>query len=157
MASWTKKLNKVSQADLDPGEELIAAVFLQPAGTMGKAVGSGVGGILGKAVASKMGDSSGSSAELVTDSGIAATIDDNPSVLGLTNQRVLLYSYGSMSGKPKELKMSIPANELAAIDTEKQKATHKLIMRFSDGSAKAFEAPRVNNDPEGFAATVNSR
>jgi hypothetical protein len=51
MASWTKKLNEVSQADLQPGEELITAVFLQPSGTIGKAVGSGVGGILGKAVA----------------------------------------------------------------------------------------------------------
>ena len=78
-------------------------------------------------------------------------------MIGLTNQRVPIYCYGSMSGKPKELEMSIPADDLMSIETGKQKATHKFVMRFGDGTAKAFEAPRVNNDPEGFAATVNSR
>jgi hypothetical protein len=62
-----------------------------------------------------------------------------------------------MSGKPTELEMSIPTNDLVSIETEKQQATHKFIIRFSDGTATAFEAPRVNNDHEGFAATVNSR
>jgi hypothetical protein len=30
-------------------------------------------------------------------------------------------------------------------------------MTFSDGTAKMFEAPRINNDPEGFADVLNSR
>lgn len=159
MATWTKKLNKVSHGDLGPGEELISAVFLQPSGTMGKAVGSGVGGIIGKAVVSKLGSSSNGTdaAGLISDSGIAATVESGPIVIGITNQRLLMYSYGSMSGKPKELKMSIPAGDLVGIDTEKQKATHRFVMRFSDGTAKPYEAPRVNNDPEGFAEIVNSR
>lgn len=159
MASWMKKLDKVSRGDLQPGEELIAAVFLQPGGTMGQAVGRGVGGVIGKAVASKLGSSSNgtATADLVTDSGIGSTFDDQPSVLGLTTQRVLVYSYGSMSGKPKDLKMWIPAADLVSVDTTKQKATHRFVMNFRDGSATVFEAPRVNNDPEGFATTVNSR
>lgn len=158
MASWTKKLNKVSQGDLQPGEELISAVFLQPSGTMGQAVGKGVGGVLGKAAASKMGGSQDGDADRsVTDPGIADTIGNNPSVIGLTNQRLLVYSYGSMSAKPKELKLHLPAADLVSVATEKQKATHRFVMNFSDGTAKAFEAPRLNNDPEAFANAVNAR
>ncbi len=159
MASWMKKLDKVSRGDLNPGEELIAAVFLQPMGTMTKAVGQGVGGLIGKAVASKMGGSANATAtaELVTDSGIGSTFDDQPSVIGLTHQRVLVYSYGAMGGKPKDLKMWIAAMDLVSVDVEQQKATYRVVLHFRDGSAKVFEAPRVKNDPAGFATAVNSR
>ena len=130
-------------------------VFLQRSGTIGKAVGRGVGGVGGKALASKLGGND--SAELVTDAGIAATFKSGPNVIGPTNQRVLVYSYGSMSGKPKELETSIPARDVVGIDSAKQKASRRSVMRFSDGTARAYEAPRINNDREHFAEAVNSR
>ena len=40
-------------------------------------------------------------------------------------------------------------------DDVKQKASHHVVARFSDGTAREYEAPRLANDAEGFAAAVN--
>ncbi|NNE11179.1 MAG: hypothetical protein HKN41_02925, partial [Ilumatobacter sp.] len=55
MANWNKKISKAAKGDLHPGEEIVAGVFLQPAGTMGKAVAQGAGGVLGKALVGRRG------------------------------------------------------------------------------------------------------
>ena len=36
MANWNKKISKAAKNELQPGEEIVAGVFLQPSGTMGK-------------------------------------------------------------------------------------------------------------------------
>lgn len=157
MANWNKKVNKAANGELQPGEQIVASVFLQPSGTMGQAVGRGVGGVVGKAVASKVSGTAPEVDELVSDSGIAASLPNEPTVLGLTGHRLLVFGYSQFGGKPKGLKSIHDANLLASVDTEKQKATHRFVMHFTDGTASVFEAPRVANDPEGFAAAVNAR
>lgn len=152
MADWTKKTGKALKGDLQPGETVDRAVFLQPRGTMGKAVGRGVGGLLGKALADKLGNDGDDS--LDSESGIAAQVGDAPLVLALTNQRVLVMGYSSLSGKPKELTASFPRADLVDVQTEKQKASHRFVARFADGTAREFEAPKLANDPEGFAAAI---
>ena len=155
MANWTKKVNKAAQGELEPGEQIIEAVFLQPSGTTGQTVGMGVGGLVGKAITSKMGGDTAT--ELVTDSGHAATMPTTPTVLGLTDRRVLVYGHSSLSGKPKGFKMAFPSSDLAAVEVDKQKATYRFVLHFSDGTASVYEAPRVANDPEAFAAAVAAR
>ena len=122
---------------------------------MGQAIGTGVGGMLGKAAASKLGGGSDTMTELVTDSGIAASFPGEPTVLGLTDHRLLVFGYSQLGGKPKGLKSTLPATDLVSVETEKQKATHRFVLHFGDGTASVFEAPRMANDPEGFAAAVN--
>ena len=153
MANWTKKLSKVAKDDLEAGEQLRAAVFLQPSGTTTKMVATGVGGIVGGAIASRKGGATAT--ELVTDSGTAATMPDAATVLGLTDRRVLVYGHSMMSGKPKGLKSTMPASELTAVEFEKQKATYRYVLHFADGTASIYEAPRMANDPEAFAEIVN--
>ncbi len=154
MANWTKKLGKVASDELEAGEELRSAVFLQPAGTTTKMVARGVGGVVGGALAARSG---GTATELVTDSGRAATMPDAATVLGLTDRRLLVYGHSSLSGKPKGLKLTMPVDDLAGVDVEKQKATFKFVIHFVDGSASVYEAPRVSNDPAGFADAVTAR
>ena len=153
MADWTKKANKALKGDLQPGETVDRAVFLQPCGTMGRAVGRGVGGAVGSAMADKFG--TGGDETLASDDGIAGQVGDAPLVMVLTNQRLLVTGYSQLSGKPKELKASFSRHDLIGVDTEKQKASHHFVARFSDGTAREYEAPRLANDPEGFAAAVN--
>lgn len=152
MANWTKKLSKVAKDDLEAGEQLRAAVFLQPSGTTTKMVATGVGGIVGGALASRTG---GTATELVTDSGTAATMPDTATVLGLTDRRVLVYGHSTMSGKPKGLKSTMAASDLAAVEVEKQKATFRFVLHFTDGTASVYEAPRMANDPVEFAEMAN--
>jgi hypothetical protein len=154
MANWNKKVSKAAKDDLAPGEEIVASVFLQPTGTMGKAVGHGVGGLIGRAVASKLGGGT-DTIELVTDEGIAARFPAEPTVLGLTPGRLLVYGYSSLGGKPKGLKQVLSSGDLSAVELDKQKATYRCVLHFGDGTAAIFEAPRVANDPEAFAAAVN--
>jgi hypothetical protein len=155
MADWTKKISKVAGDDLEPGETVIEGVFLQPSGTTGASVARGVGGLVGSAIASKL--KSDTSEALVSDRGIAATMPAAATVLGLTDRRVLVYGHATLSGKPKELKLSIPRADLASVEVEKQKATYRFVLHFADGSASAYEAPRMSNDPEAFAAAVAAR
>ena len=152
MANWTKKLNKVAATDLEPGERVIAGVFLQRAGTTGQAVAIGVGGLVGKAIASKVGGNT--ITELVTDRGIAANMPETATVLGLTKRRVLVYGHASLSGKPKELKMSIPVSDVTWVEVDKQRATFRFVLHFSDGTSSVYEAPRVSNDPGAFAEAL---
>ena len=73
----------------------------------------------------------------------------------MTRQRLLVFGYSQMGGKPKGLKSTMPAGDLVRVDVEKQKATYSFVLHFSDGTGSVFEAPRLANDPEGFAAAVN--
>jgi hypothetical protein len=152
MANWTKKISKAAGDDLEPGERVISGVFLQRSGTMGQSVAMGVGGLVGKAVASKLGG--GTATALVTDAGIAATMPDTATVLGLTGRRVLVYGHAALSGKPKDLKLSIPVSDVDWVEVDKQRATFRFVLHFRDGSASVYEAPRVSNDPEAFAEAL---
>lgn len=152
MANWNKKISKAAKNELQPGEEIIAGVFLQPAGTMGQAVAKGAGGVLGKALVAARSDSD---AALTAIAGVADDFGNEPTVLGLTQSRLLVYGYSALGGKPKGLRTSYPANVLAAVEVEKQKATYRFEMTFDDGSTSVFEAPRLANDPVAFAAAVN--
>ena len=154
MANWNKKITKAAKGELHPGEEIVAGVFLQPAGTMGQAVAQGAGGVLGKALAAKNGAAADTA---VMEAGTAAEFPNEATVLGLTQSRLLVFGYSQMGGKPKGLKQAMTADVLASVETEKQKATYRFEMTFSDGSTSVFEAPRLGNDPEAFAAAVNGR
>ncbi len=152
MANWNKKISKAANGELQPGEAIVAGVFLQPVGTMGHAVGKGAGGVIGKAVVAGRGAAGRVEAPV---DGLASTLTNEATVLGLTQHRLLVFGYSSFGGKPKGLKQAVPATALASVAVEKQKATYRFEMTFDDGSSKVFEAPRIANDPEAFAAAVN--
>ena len=88
---------------------------------------------------------------------VAAQLPDEQIWLGLTPARLLVWGHGTMSGKPKGLKLTVPSTDLVGVDLEKQKTTYAAVLRFADGSAKVYEAPKMFNDPEAFASAVNDR
>jgi hypothetical protein len=153
MANYIKKVSKAAEGDLQPGEQITAGVFLQASGATGKAMARGVGGLVGAAVASKL--KSKDDGTIVSDSGIAATMPDGPIHVAVTSQRALVYSHGAMSGKPKDLKLTLQRGDIAGVALEPGKLTTQLTLMFSDGTGKVYEAPKMGNSADEFAAAIN--
>lgn len=155
MANWEKKIKSGGGKDLHPGEQLLGGILLNPSGTTTRMMARGVGGLVGTVVADKLGGKR--NAETDSDHGIAAQLPDEQIWLGLTPTRLLVWGHGAMSGKPKGLKMAVPNTDLVGVDLEKLKTTYAAVLRFADGSAKVYEAPKMFNDPEAFASAVADR
>ena len=146
---WTKKINKACKNDFEPGEELIAGVFVQPMGTTSKLMVKEVGDLVGKLVVGSTDTEDNAS------QGHASALPDERLVLGLTDQRLMVWGHSQLSGKPKGFKMALPATEVASVQFEKLKTIYAFVLEFADGSSKLFEAPRMMNDPEAFATAVD--
>lgn len=154
MANWVKKITKAVGNDIGPTERLLEGVILQPSGMMGGLMARSLGGLVGSAVGAALRtDANG---KLITDQGIAAGFPDDTLILGLTDQRLLGWSWSKMSGKPKNLVVSIPRADLLDVEIEKKTATYTFVMVFSDGTAKAYESPKMNNSTEEFVAAFRS-
>lgn len=152
MADWTKKISKVAGDVLQPGEQLREGMFVQASGTTSHLMARSLGGIAGAAIAAKLRTKDDGSID--STSGTAGAMPDGPIVLGLTDQRLLVFSHSKLSGKPKDLVHSLTKADLAAVDVQKGTATSKVTLVFADGTAKQYEAPRIGNDPDAFAAAV---
>jgi hypothetical protein len=52
--------------------------------------------------------------------------------------------------------MAFALSDVAGVDIEKLRTVYGFVLRFTDGSSKLFEAPRMANDPEGFASLIGA-
>jgi hypothetical protein len=154
MASWTNKISKVAQGELRPGESFVTAAFLQPAGSAGAMVSRSVGGIVGAAVVSKLRTKDDGS--LVSDSGSAAMLPNTKLLVGLTDQRLLVYNFGGLMGKPKDLVAALDRSALAGVDVQDGKLTKRVTLVFTDGTGRVYEAPRLNSGIDEFVAAVGA-
>lgn len=150
MANWAKKINKAVKSDLEAGEEVRDGVFVQPLGSTSDIVAKEVAGMLGRALVK------GPNGEDASEFGHASALPDDRLVLGLTDRRLVVWGHSQLSGRPKGFKMALPASDIVSVEVEKLKAVYSLVITFSDGSSKIYEAPRIANDPKGFAATVGT-
>lgn len=87
--------------------------------------------------------------------GLASTFPGRNVVLGLTDTRLVVFSHSTLSGKPKELLVEYPLEDLAAIDMHAAKALHKKTrLFFVDGSAVDLEAPKASGIDD-FCVALN--
>lgn len=149
MVDWKKKIEKNCAGDLQVDEQLEAGLFVQPAGGTARVVGMQLGGVVGVAAVARSQKKKQAAAEIHTDTGIGAQLGGNRHVLGLTAKRLLVWGHSQLSGKPKELELAIPLDDLVSISHEKGKLTTKMIFEFSDGSGAIVEAPKLT-DPDTF-------
>lgn len=148
---WAKKIEKSRGEDLYPGEEVEAATFVQKGGTMGRTIGWGAGGVVGAVVADKMARTR---EEQATEAGAAGKLPTDAAVLGVSRQRLLVFSHSRLSGKPKEMVLAVPLGDVAAITVEQKKISYALRVEFADGSAAAYEAVKLAKPVE-FGETFN--
>ncbi len=150
--SWEKKITKSVGGDLG-GEALVAGMLVHQSGFTANLAAKAAGGLVGAAIAAKL--RSGTPVDGST--GVAATVPKESLVLGLTDTRVLVWSWAKLTGKPKQLLASFPVSEVAGMHTESKKASIEVVWVFGDGSGVTLEAPKLANDAEGFAAELNRR
>ena len=131
MVDFAKKIKKARAEDLLPGEEIVAAVFAQPAGAISKQVGFGVGGVVGGIVGDKMAKKRAEGLEGASEAGIATQLPaGKPLHLAVTSHRFLAFGHGTMSGKPKELEAHLRRqNDARGIQTQSQAFVDALEAR----------------------------
>ncbi|MEM1334751.1 MAG: hypothetical protein AAGG08_14965 [Actinomycetota bacterium] len=151
MASWRKRIERGGGSDLRPHERLLGGIFLNPDGHTGSLMAKEVAGVVGAAVAARRRDHE------IPPSGLAAVLPDSECWLGLTGSRLLVWRHSVLRGRPGGLITHLPASDLVGVDLTRRRATHAVDLRFADGSARRYEAPRLMNDPVAFASAVNDR
>lgn len=152
MIDFVKKINKHCAGDLEPGEEVLASTFGQPPGAIRRqvawgAIGGAVGAITGDALANQRIKDS----DQRTGEGITVEIPAGKAVLGLSNQRLLVFGHSAMSGRPKGLNASIPLEQIQSIDVDQGKLAGKMLITFVDGTAVDFDIVKTAG-PGPFAA-----
>jgi hypothetical protein len=153
------KLNDVATelvaAHLEPSEPVVAVVRANRKGTVKQMAAYGaIGGIVGVAIAQKAGKAG---AENV---GAAGFPDVQSMTLVLTDRRVFVARNSSMSNKPKELVMTVPLAEVAAVRYEAAKLVPKIFVTMSNGAEVELEAARIDKPAEfveALAARLTAR
>lgn len=149
MVDWAKKINKSCSGDIQADEQLEAGTFVQPAGAMGKALGSQLGGIAGLVAVTRNQEKKRDASEIKTDEGLGKQLGSGRRVIGLTSRRFLMWGHSSLSGKPKGLEAAIPIDDLVSVSHEKGKVLTKMVFEFADGSGAIMDASNIGK-PETF-------
>lgn len=150
MVNWAKKIEKSCGTQLHPGEHIEAGTFVQPAGVLARQVGVGTGGLVGALIAEKV--TSRRTDAVASDGGLAAQFPTGRLVLGLSAGRLLAFSHGTVSGKPKDLIAAVGLRDIDTISAARKKISYEVQISFRDGTAVSYEAVKTAK-PEEFIAT----
>ena len=140
-----KKYNKAGLG-LHPGEQIVSAMILMPHGSTSVAAV----GAIGASITAKLRKND--HGDLVTDSGLAATLPDEQVALCSTGQRVLAYSVSKMSGKPTAIVAEYKPGDIASIEVGKDKLGPTVVIAFTDGTGRLYETPMRNKNVAEFVA-----
>ena len=149
MVDWAKKITKACSGDIQADEQIEAGVFVQPAGAMGRGLGSQLGGIAGLIAVTRDQEKKRDAMDIKTDEGVGLVLGSGRRVIGLTSRRFLIWGHSQLTGKPKGLETAIPLDDLVSISHAKGKLTTKMVFEFSDGSGAIVEAAKIGN-PDSF-------
>ncbi len=149
MVDWAKKINKSCAGDIEADEQIEAGTFVQPAGAMGRQLGSQLGGIGGLIAVTRNQEKKRDAMEIKTDEGLGKIMGSGRRVIGLTSRRFLMWGHSQLSGKPKGLEAAIPLDDLVSLSHEKGKVVTKLVFEFADGSGAIMDAANLGK-PEQF-------
>lgn len=136
LVDTAKKIEKArDKLGLRADEAILAACMANPRGTVGAMA---LGGIAGAAIRSKVDKRTTEAA----DGGIAASWPGGRNILAITSQRLVLFKFGAMSGKPTEVLASWPHSDVALIEVEKGKTAYPFAVVFDDGSVAQGEGAK---------------
>ena len=161
MVDYAKKLRKSVGDDFEAGEEILDARIVQPAGTaFRQAMAGGAFAQFGSGakILVERYNAQHDNAErsrLDDQGGMAAALPTKKCYFTLTDRRVMMHSFGTMSGAPKELLVSHPLTDFAGMDAAKGKLVSKLTLWFVDGSTMTFDVFKGGGDPADLVASFN--
>ena len=145
MVDWAKKITKACSGDIQADEQIEAGIFVQPAGAMGRGLGSQLGGIAGLIAVTRNQEKKRDAMDIKTDEGIGLVLGSGRRVIGLTSRRVLIWGHSQLTGKPKGLEAAVPIDDLVSISHAKGKLATKMVFEFNDGSGAIVEAAKIGN------------
>jgi len=119
MADKLEKIADKVQADLNPGESLLAAVKVTPRGTIEQgilgAAGAVAGGALGLAIGSKVGESKREAGDAERASAGLDLGNESQVLAGVTGTRLLMWRLTKLGGKPKELLAGLDLSDISSM------------------------------------------
>ncbi len=154
MKMWVKKMNKHGMHLLHAGEVVETAVPSQATGSMNSQVGRQVGGLVGAAVSAAINKKAAQPEQ--QPAGLADSVPTGDTVYVVTDQRLAAISYTVMSAKPDELVASFRYQDIAGVEAKKGRLASTVTLSFLDGSAAAFEVPRMAK-PEKFVQALSAK
>lgn len=161
MIDLIKKVTKKAGHDLEPGETVIDARVIQPAGqAMRQAMAAGAFAHFGTGAKILMdrreaGYTNEQRAQLEAAGGMAAEFPAAKCFFTLTDRRVLVHSFGAMAGAPKDLLMAYPLTEFAGIEAAKGKLIGTMTLYMADGSSVPLNVFKGGGDPADLVQRFN--
>jgi len=139
MAKITETLRKLSGEFLPDGEELIIGLRVNLKGTaLGIGLTVGIGGVLGMAAGAKLMKDG---VEQVKDIGISFT---QQMALGLTAERIIIWSRSVVSGKPDNMIGMIPLQDVTGVLFKKGFLGDKITLLFTGEKQLELESIKVD-------------
>ncbi len=161
MIDYIKKIQKKAGHDLEAGEQILDARVISPAGhALRGAVGGAVFANLGtgaKMIADRRARNidSAQRAAIEARGGMAADFPTGKCYFTLTDRRILVHSFGAMSGAPKDLLAAYPLTDFAGIDAKQGKLISKMTLVMADGTSVPLEVYKGGGDPANLVGAFN--
>ncbi|BAN00497.1 hypothetical protein [Ilumatobacter coccineus] len=161
MIDLIKKVTKKAGHDLEPGEQVLDARIIQPAGqALRQAVAAGAFAQLGSTAKVVMDRRTAKftneqRAELEAAGGMAADFPSAKCYFTLTDRRVLVHSFGVLAGAPKDLLVTYPLTDFAGIEAQKGKLIGKMTLYMADGSSVPLDIFKGGGDPAELVQRFN--
>ena len=135
MVDWKKRIEKHASSELEPGEEVLVGLPVQPAGYVAQQAGiAGTGGGVVGLLAGRKAQKRRQAETAASHSGKAADFPQDAIILAVSNRRLLAFKQNKMSGKPEQLLAGYDRSEIADIRTEKRKISNAIYIEFDDGT-----------------------
>lgn len=136
MKKITKTLIKLVAEHLQPGEELLVGLRVNLKGTA-LGIGLSAGGA-GLALGSKVMSEGQTQAE---DSGIPFS---QQMALGLSNQRIIVWSRSALTGRPKKILGQIPFSEINEVVFKPGRLGDKLTLKLQQDRTLELESVKID-------------
>lgn len=152
MRKITKTLIKLIAEHLQPGEEMLVGVRVNLKGTalgVGLAASAGTTGFMGVALGSKTMSEGQAQAE---ESSIPFA---QQMAFGLSNQRIVVWSRGALSGRPKKILGQVSLSEICGITFEPGTLGDKLTLALQQDRVLELESVKVDKGEE-FATQLTT-
>ncbi len=162
MVDFVKKVQKKAGGDLVEGEPILDARVVQPAGkTMRNAFSAAAiqhtGAFIDYRIQRWRSRAENSANAGVAASGaMAAGFPTDKCFFTLTDRRVLVHSFGAMTGAPKDLLATYHLTEFAGMEAAAGKLVSKLTLFMADGSTVPLDVMKGGGDPQRLVDAFNT-
>lgn len=162
MVNFVKKVQKAAGSDLEPGEQILDARVIQPAGqAMRNAIVAGATRQVSATAHARMDRwrrdrNAADRADQATSGEMAAGFPEGKCFFTLTDRRVLVHSFAAMSGNPKDLLATYPLTDFAEMEAAAGKLVSKLTLHMADGSSVPLDVMKGGGDPQNLVNAFNT-